>query len=157
MCVCVWVFKFREYFLRCQMNNFGGGMKIACLKCYLLFQLFLLKRFYSSAQILFHASWRSSIRNKPFFCAKKKKGSWYQFCVKKKDLKVLQKKIVSFSLLVLCYEGKIYCESRIKIKGFQRRFLSNQFGVRFKGCENMTQNRISRSSSTCFWKLIVVC
>ena len=153
--MCVWVLHLRETLYSMSMNNFGGDMKIACRKYYLLFQLFLLKRFYSSAQILFHASWRSSIRNKRFFLQKKRRGVDINFALRKKTC--CKKKIVSFSLLVLCYEGKIYCESRIKIKGFQKRFLSNQFGVRFKGCENMTQNRISRSSSTCFWKLIVVC
>ena len=114
VCVCVWVFKFREYFLRCQINNFGGGMKIACLKCYLLFQLFFLKRFYSSAQILFHASWRSSIRNKPFFCAKKRRGVDINFALRKKTWRCCKKK--SFLSRCSCYVMKEKYIARVESK-----------------------------------------
>ena len=84
---------------------------------------------------------------KHFLC--KKEGEVdNNFALKKKRLEGVAKKKNRFFFVALCYEGKIYCESRTKINGLKRAFLSKQFGVRFEGCENITQNRISRSSST---------
>ena len=78
-------------------NNFGGGMKIACLKYYCVhFQLFLLKRFYSLAQIvLYHASWRSIwlTRNKAFFFVQKEGEIDINFALRKKRLEGVAKKI----------------------------------------------------------------
>ena len=77
------------------MNNFGGGMKIACLKFHLFFQLFLLKRFYSWAQIvLYHASWRSiwRTRNKALFFVQKEGEVDINFALRKKRLEGVAKK-----------------------------------------------------------------
>ena len=53
-------------------------------------------------------------------------------------------------------EEKWFSESLLKINSLRRRMFSNLLLVRFKGFDNIIQNRISRRSYTGLWKVIIV-
>ena len=169
MCVSLWLKKITSFDVK---EQFWGRMKIACLKYYCVhFQLFLLKRFYSSAQIvLYHASWRSIwlTRNKAFFFVQKEGEVVINFALRKKRLEGVAKKnslpfthffslvIFSQNLRVTLSMKKIYfSESQNKMNSLKRRMFSSTLRIRFERFENMTIKAISRKSCTGFWGVIV--